>query len=135
MIQLDTVCQGIRRVIRSIWPICIWHWACSRVVPMTHRILTSKARRPAAWPMLWLCAFVTVGCAISPKPEPPEASLNLGGVRADTLVAVFGDLDIVGKPGTAQPPGALIRAYPLDTSDPPIEATVKPDGSFELLGV
>jgi len=85
--------------------------------------------------VLWLCTFVTVGCAISPKPEPPEASLNLGGVKADTLVAVFGDLDIVGEPGTAQPPGALIRAYPLDTSDPPIEATVKPDGSFELLGV
>lgn len=75
---------------------------------------------------------MTVGCAISPKPEPPEASLNLGGIKADALTVGLGDLDLVGEPGTAQPPGARIRAYALDQSEPRVEATVEADGGFVL---
>ncbi len=94
---------------------------------------------PAFGPTRWLLAFgvalALFGCAISPKPEPPEVSFDLGGVRADQITAGIGDLDLVGGPGSAKPPGAKVRAFSLEATKLPEEATVTADGGFILPGI
>ncbi len=99
---------------------------------------------PAVRNQKWLCHVLAaliacaVGCEISPKPEPPDATLDPNqvdvGVTDSEAVPTRGDGVVVrGGPGAASPPGATVRAYNLDSADSYVETTVAEDGSFELV--
>jgi hypothetical protein len=93
----------------------------------------------------WLCHLLAalivcaVGCEISPKPEPPDATLDPNRVDVDapelgTESPTRGDGVVVsGGPGAASPPGATVRVYNLDSTDTCVESVVGEDGSFEVV--
>ena len=79
-----------------------------------------------------LCA---VACGVSPKPEPPvtvpKPPTFEAVPRVDTLTA--SSVGITADPLTVDPPDGILRAYNLETADPPHETPIQTDGSFELL--
>jgi hypothetical protein len=76
-----------------------------------------------------------VACAISPKPEPPDAATELdpGVIGIDSGDTRGGGIVVRGEPGAASPPGAIVRIYNLDSDAPPVETRVEQDGSFEAV--
>jgi len=77
----------------------------------------------------FLCA-----CSLRPQPEPPPAQPDvvptlLSADPASPAAMTGGSLS--GAPGAVSP-GATLRAYNLDTSQPPSETIAAPDGSFEM---
>ncbi len=83
---------------------------------------------------LWLMGFVLVlsglGCVVSPKPEPPLATLDLD--RVITYGFVWG-VSIKGRPNAASPSGGVVRAYNLENESDPAEGVIREDGSFEII--
>ena len=78
----------------------------------------------------FLCA-----CSLRPQPEPPPAQPDvvpalLSAEPASPAAMTGGSLS--GAPGAVSP-GATLRAYNLDTSQPPSETIAAPDGSFQML--
>jgi len=73
------------------------------------------------------------GCVVSPIPEPPQASLDIAKVFGDS--SGMRGITINGDPGAAEPVGATVRVYNLDSSDDPVDGVVEVNGSFivELL--
>ena len=93
-----------------------------------------RARKPG-WIAVLAVGWAT-GCALSPKPEPPDAvpTLDLEATSALPSNADARPLSLVGGPGAVDPAGATIRLYRLE-GDEMVEATVDRDGSFLLEGV
>jgi hypothetical protein len=71
-------------------------------------------------------------CAIKPQPEPPP--VDSPTVDLDGVLLSFSDgeapVEVRGMPGSVSHPGALIRAFNLDSNNDPVEALVLEDGSF-----
>ncbi|MBN1609334.1 MAG: hypothetical protein JW940_22075 [Polyangiaceae bacterium] len=79
-----------------------------------------------------LTLIVVLGCGLSPKPEPPDAVFDFDAERIDVIEGDGPEvpLELEGQPGSASPPGATIRLYPLDSDLPRQQAEVASDGSF-----
>ena len=81
-------------------------------------------------------AALNSGCTISPKPEPPhppdQPIFDLGDLTGHLAQHYGAGGFLIGGPGAANPAGALVRAFNLDTTEPSTEATVADDGSFAL---
>jgi hypothetical protein len=75
-----------------------------------------------------LLAVLVAGCVISPRPEPPQATLDMDLVNSGRH---FGPT-IIGDPGAASPAGADVRAIDLDTEAARAAARIEDDGSFEI---
>lgn len=91
-------------------------------------------RRPATGQLaLWLLGAVIAlsgpACFVSPRPEPPQADIELDRIFTDPFV--YGTT-VEGGPGAASPAGAAVRATSLESVAPPVEALIRDDGSFEL---
>ena len=75
---------------------------------------------------------VAPGCAIKPQPEPPP--VDSPTVDLDSVLLSFSDgeapVEVRGMPGSVSHPGALVRAFNLDSNHDPVEALVLDDGSF-----
>ena len=84
------------------------------------------------------CLCMSHGCGISPKPEPPDATLDGNSVSVAsepdraTPEGGVSTLVVSGGPDSASPPGAIVRVYNLDSEDPPVETVVQDDGSFQV---
>jgi len=92
----------------------------------------------------WLSGLVAAlilcsgSCEISPKPEPPDATLDpnrvdVGAAEDDTGPTRGDGVVVSGAAGAASPAGATVRAYNLDSTNSYVETTVAEDGSFELV--
>jgi len=76
--------------------------------------------------------LATGGCNVSPKPLPPtDTGFDFGKVRTHETGAL-GPKAIEGGPGSAGPPGALVRAFNLEIPEDPVDAVIALDGSFEI---
>ncbi len=82
-----------------------------------------------------LAAFlgsVAPSCAIKPQPEPPP--VDSPTVDLDGVFLSYSDgeapVEVRGLPGSVSHPGALLRAFNLDSDNDPVEALVLDDGSF-----
>lgn len=79
-----------------------------------------------------LCSLASVGCSISPLPEPPAAqpSVDLGSTKTKLAYNLNEPVGIEGGPGAASPAGATVRIFNLDAATSPRETLVADDGSF-----
>ncbi len=100
------------------------------------------AVRAGRWLSALGLAWGLVGCGVSPKPDPPDVAFEFDPERTtfnepDAPHSPERPVELVGGPGAASPPGAIIRLYPLGSDLPRAEAEVGMDGSFlmpEVLG-
>jgi len=96
------------------------------VKPMPRRFLLLLATLAAT------LGPVAPGCAIKPQPEPPP--VDSPTVDLDGVLLSFSDgeapVEVRGLPGSVSHPGALLRAFNLDSNNDPVEALVLDDGSF-----
>jgi hypothetical protein len=73
------------------------------------------------------------GCAVSPQPSPPGASLEVALVSPGvTPEAAFEGVVFRGAPGAVSPARGVVVVTNLATADAPSVAPVSPDGSFEI---
>lgn len=78
-------------------------------------------------------------CAGTPQTDPVNnrgalPSLDAGLIgRTEPGRATLTSVEIVGQPNSSQVPGAVVRVIDLDRTDPPVDTTVRPDGSFQLV--
>jgi hypothetical protein len=80
-----------------------------------------------------LLVGTAVGCSISPKPEPPDATFDPTRVNLAPEEVRGGTITVRGPAGTASPPGAVVRIYNLDSDAAPVDALVAADGSFQAV--
>jgi hypothetical protein len=98
----------------------------------------SQRPRTLAESVALSCALLA-SCSISTRPEPPPATPPETPTVDTTLVSLeppcpmctgTGTLDVVGQPGAASDPAAVLWAVNLDSSLAPSRRPVAPDGSF-----
>jgi hypothetical protein len=75
-----------------------------------------------------LVALLLAGCVVGPLPEPPQVELDADKVL--TTDPSHRGPGLWGQPEAASPAGAVVRLYPLDSAQAPLEAVVEDDGSF-----
>lgn len=98
-------------------------------------MLLAMTRSRTALVLFWLTAawllLFGASCIVSPKPEPPMATIDFDEVILD--VAIYStSRTIKGGPGAVEPAGAILRATNLENDQPPVQRIVESDGSFEL---
>jgi hypothetical protein len=78
-------------------------------------------------------ASASLGCGISPQPEPPSARPKLDGeaVRFDPSTIVEG-VAFEGGAGAVEPPEGDVVVINLDSTAPPVVRPVESDGSFKV---
>jgi hypothetical protein len=94
---------------------------------------TTAAASARRWIAAAAClSTLAPACSISPMPEPPaeQPKVDLGGLTTKLPTDHNDVIGIQGGPGAASPAGAVVRAFNLDTTDPPSESVVQPNGSF-----
>lgn len=89
-----------------------------------------KLSRPHAIATFLLSIFLSgvCSCVLSPMPEPPQVDLDPDNVQVETKHFAK-EIRIVGCAGAATA-GSVVRAFNLENSSPPVQATVQDDGSF-----
>jgi hypothetical protein len=97
-------------------------------------MLGGMTRTHTALVLFWVttaCLLFGASCVLSPKPEPPMATIDVGEVFLDP--PTYGTArTIKGGPGAVEPAGAILRATNLDSDFPVVQREVEDDGSFEL---
>jgi len=88
----------------------------------------SLTGRTGTWLLGALLAFFGAGCIVSPRPEPPQATIDVERLNDSWT---YGPT-IVGSAGAAEPAGALVRAYNLDSELDSEEGVIEEDGGFEI---
>jgi hypothetical protein len=77
-----------------------------------------------------LAACALPGCGVTDTGNPPLSPPDPS--RLDILALAAGQITIIGEAGAIEPGAGLIRATNLDDDADPVDATVRPDGGFEL---
>jgi hypothetical protein len=90
-----------------------------KAVNMLCRILT----------LLVVLVLLPLGCLGTPQPDPPNIDpahiFGFGTLGPPTV-------RILGEEGAVVPADVLLRIYSLDQTEPPVDVTPAPDGSFDI---
>jgi hypothetical protein len=79
--------------------------------------------------ILGLSAVLGTACVGTPQPDPPNVVMDPDQVYSD--LPNYGGLELHGRAGSVDPPGSIVRIHDLESDDPPVDATVAADGSFD----
>lgn len=86
--------------------------------------------------ILWvLLAASAIGCGGTPQTDPLMAKPVLDGELVQSVPTYARSTTTVklrGQPGSAAPPGGVVRVVDLDGTGAPVETIVDADGSFEV---
>jgi hypothetical protein len=83
-----------------------------------------------------LLGVCSVACGGTPQTDPimgapPELHGDLV-LRVPSTVRSATTVELEGQPGSAAPAGGVVHIVDLDGTAPPVEATVRDDGSFQV---